>query len=189
MEAQRSRQLAVVLHADVAGSTALVQQHEAAAQGRIQGVFRRLCETTEAYGGIPHEVRGDALVAEFARASDAVPAALSCQRAHAAHNRALSADIRPGLRVGISLGKVVVADGTLTGRDVVLARRLEQMALPGVCLSAAVRRAVPEGLPLDYEDLGEQAVKGFGKTVRAYAVTLRPGGDVPAPEPPPLQQT
>ncbi len=45
MEEQRSRKLAVVLHADVAGSTALVQHHEATAHNRIQDAFRRFSKT------------------------------------------------------------------------------------------------------------------------------------------------
>ncbi len=137
-------------------------------------------------------MRGDALVAEFARASDAVLAALSFQKANAEHNRALSDDIQPELRIGISLGEVVVADGTLTGPDVVLAQRLEQMASPGrVCLSAAVQQAVPARLPIDYEELGEQSFKGFPKPVRTYTVALRAGETVPEPEPrpPPGQRT
>lgn len=184
MEEQRPRKLAVVLHADVVGSTALVQRHEATAHHRIQDAFRRFSETIRAYGGVTHELRGDALVAEFVRTSDAVLAALSFQCANAEHNLALSDDIRPELRVGVSLGEVVVADGTLTGSDVVLAQRLEQIASSGgICLSAAVRQVVPDRLPLDYEDLGEQAVKGFAELVQVYAVALRPGEDIPAPEP------
>ena len=46
-----SRQLAVILHADVVGSTALVQVDESLAHERIQEAFQRLLETTSAYGG------------------------------------------------------------------------------------------------------------------------------------------
>jgi len=44
MEEGPSRQLAVLLHADVVGSTALVQLNEALAHQRIQGAFRRFSE-------------------------------------------------------------------------------------------------------------------------------------------------
>ena len=69
------RKLAVLLHADVVGSTSLVQKDETLAHERIQDTFRRFSETIEAYSGITRELRGDALVAEFDRASDAVTAA------------------------------------------------------------------------------------------------------------------
>jgi hypothetical protein len=39
-----SGKLAVILHADVAGSTALVQQDKQQAHERIQGTFRRFSE-------------------------------------------------------------------------------------------------------------------------------------------------
>ena len=71
-----SRELAVILHADVTGSTTLVQRNEALAHERIQNTFQRLSETIAMYGGTAHEVRGDALVATFGRSSDAVPPGL-----------------------------------------------------------------------------------------------------------------
>ena len=74
-----SRKLAVILHADVVGSTTLVQRDEALAHTRIQEAFRRFSSTIEAFDGVAHELRGDALVAEFARASDAVSAGLAFQ--------------------------------------------------------------------------------------------------------------
>ena len=73
------RKLAVILHADVVGSTTLVQLNETLAHERIQASFQRFSETIKNHGGIAHELRGDALVAEFERASDAVTAALSYQ--------------------------------------------------------------------------------------------------------------
>ena len=40
-------------------------------------------------------------------------------------------DIHPALRIGISMGEVVIADNTITGEGVVLAQRLEQITEPG----------------------------------------------------------
>ncbi len=70
MEEGPSRQLDVLLHADVVGSTALVQLNETLAHQRIQGAFRRLSEIISSHGGTTHEIRDDALVAEFSKASD-----------------------------------------------------------------------------------------------------------------------
>ena len=125
-----SRKLAVLLHADVVGSTSLVQKNETLAHERIQDTFRRFSETIVAHGGIAHEIRGDALVAEFTRASDAVGAAVEFQLANAAHIEELLDEIRPIVRIGISMGEVIVADNTVTGEGIVLAQRLEQLAKP-----------------------------------------------------------
>ena len=71
--------LAVILHADVADSTALVQQDEMLAHERIQQSFHRFGDIITSYHGRVRELRGDALLAEFERASDAVTAALAFQ--------------------------------------------------------------------------------------------------------------
>jgi len=67
-----SRKLAVILHADVVGSTLLVQKNEVLAHERIQAAFHQFSETINSYGGIARELGGVALVAVFVRASDAV---------------------------------------------------------------------------------------------------------------------
>ena len=184
MVEQPQRKLVAILHADVVGSTALVKQNETVAHERVQAAFRQLSETIGNYGGIAHEIRGDALVAEFARASDAVSASITFQSANSAQNEQLPDKIRPVLRVGISLGEVVIADGTVTGEGVVLAQRLEQLAEPGgVCMQGAAYETVPKRLPFAYENLGERKVKGFDEPVRVFAVSLREGASIPKAEP------
>ena len=174
------RKLAVLLHADVVESTSLVQKNETLAHERIQDAFRRFSETISNHDGIAHEIRGDALVAEFARASDAVSASLAFQAANTAHNEQLSDDIQAVLRVGIAMGEVVVADNTVTGEGIVLAQRLEQMAEHGgVCIQGATYETLPKRLPFEYENLGEHQVKGFDVPVRVFAVSLQPGGVIP----------
>ena len=166
------RKLAVLLHADVVGSTALVQANEILAHERIQDVFRRFSETITSNGGTAREIRGDALVAEFAKASDAVTAATTFQETNAVHNKSLPDELRPIVRVGIAIGEVVIADNTVTGEGIVLAQRLEQLSEPGgVCIQDAAYQTVPKRLAFSYENLGERTVKGFDEPVRAYAVS------------------
>lgn len=184
MEDLLPRKLAVILHADVIDSTALVQINDAIAHERIRDVFDRLSDVVTAYGGIAHEIRGDALVAEFDKASDCVSAALSFQEANSDLNATLGDEIQPRLRIGIGMGEVVVADGTVTGAGVVLAQRLEQLAnADGVCVQGAARETVPNHLAIQFSDLGEQKLKGFDIPVRVYEATPRPGESVPAPGP------
>ncbi len=178
-----SRQLAVIIHADIVGSTTLVQHNETIAHERIQSTFRRFAEIIASYGGSTRELRGDALIAEYERASDAVAAALAFQQANATHNASLDDAIRPELRIGISLGEVVIADDTVTGAGVVLAQRLEQLAdAGGVVVQGSVAETVPKRMPFDFRSLGEQTLKGFDEPVRAFAAMLRPGQALPEPE-------
>ncbi len=185
MEKDRlSRKLAVIVHADVVGSTILVQKNESLAHTRIQDTFRRLSLTIAAYGGVAHELRGDALVAEFARGSDAVAAGLAFQIEDTEINARLEDDLQPRLRIGVSLGEVVIADSTVTGAGVVLAQRVEQLAEPGgVCITGAVHEAVPQHLPFDYSDLGKRELKGFEEPVQVHSVSVKAKKQVPPPEP------
>ena len=177
-------QLAAIVHADVMGSTALVQHNETITHERIRDAFRRFSETIRAYGGTPHEVRGDALLATFPRASDAVSASLSFQTGNTHHNETLEDDIRPEVRIGISLGEVVIADGTLTGPDVVMAQRIEQLAEPGgICIQGTAYETIPRRLVFEYSNLGEQQLKGFDEPVRVYGVKPKLGAEIPRPDP------
>lgn len=181
---QLSRKLAVILHADVVGSTSLVQLNETLAHERIQAAFNRFSRTIDVYSGSTREVRGDALVAEFDRASDAVSAALAFQVDQADQNSYINDNLRPEIRAGIAIGEVVFADDTVTGSGVVLAQRVEQLADPGgLCITAAIHEALPKHMPFELDSLGEQALKGFDDPVRVYRVELKPGHSVPSPEP------
>ena len=174
--------LVVIVHADIVDSTRLVQKNEITAHVRIQEVFNRFSRIITSYNGIVHEIRGDALVAEFHRASDSLCAALNFQVENRVYNENLCGDIRPELRIGISLGEVVIADRTITGPGVVLAQRLEQLASPGgVVVQGSVSETVPGRLPFDYESLGEQNLKGFDQPVRAYSAVVKSGYSIPDP--------
>jgi len=174
--------LAVILHADVVGSTALVQQDEQKAHERIHDSFIRFQATISSYHGQVRELRGDALLAEFERASDAVSASLAFQSEQFDYNAQLDDEIRPVLRVGVAMGEVIIADNTITGEGVVLAQRLEQLSPPGgLCITPAIREALPKRLPFALENQGEQRLKGFDEPIGVYRVSLKSGENIPVP--------
>ncbi len=187
MESDRlSSKLAVILHADVASSTELVQLDRELAHRRIQDSFRKFGEIIDKFQGHVLELRGDALLAEFEHAADATAAALSFQADRRVESAEPDDDLRPEIRVGISLGEVVVADGTVTGAGVVQAQRVEQLAEPGgVCVTAAVQEAIPRRLPFEFENLGDQTLQGFEYPVRVFRVGLRDGESIPTLPPGP----
>lgn len=177
-----SSSLAVILHADVAGSTALVQEDKELAHERIQDSFRRFSQTIETYFGQVLEFRGDALLARFNHASDAVLAALSFQADQKNYIEHLKDNVKPYIRVGISMGEVIVADNTVTGAGVVQAQRIEALADPGrVYITAAIHEALSKRLPYDLVNIGEQALKGFEHPVHVYRIDLRSGASIPSP--------
>ena len=177
-----SGKLAVILHADVVGSTTLVQQDKELAHERIQDSFKHFSDTIEKYHGQVLELRGDALLAEFKRASDAVTAALSFQVDHTYNLSRLKDDLRPATRVGIAMGEIVIADSTATGAGVVQAQRIEQLAdQGGVCITAAIHEGLSNNLPFDLENLGEKKLKGFDYSVQVFRIELKPGESIPPP--------
>lgn len=178
-----ARKLAVILHADIINSTGLVQTNETVAHQRILEVFDRLAATITRYGGIAHEIRGDALLAEFTRSSDAVAASICFQSENTQLLDKITDTIRPELRIGIAMGEVVIADNTITGDGVILAQRLEQLASPGgVVVQGTVSDTVPVRLPFNFETLGEQTFKGINRPVRAFIARLNTGHSIPSPE-------
>ena len=139
------------------------------------------------YHGHVCELRGDALLAEFERASDAVTASVAFQASQIEYNTQLEDDIRPIVRIGIAMGEVIIADNTITGTGVVLAQRLEQLAKPGgVVVQGAAYETIPGRFPFEYANLGEHKVKGFDQAIRAYAASLK--GDMEIPPPGPFHQ-
>ena len=174
--------LAVILHADVCDSTDLLHQHEILAHTRIKESFRRFGAAVSSYNGQVCELRGDAMVARFGRASDAVVAAMAFQEHQSTHIAKSDDGISPRLRIGIALGEVIVDSHVVTGVGVVLAQRAEQLALPGgLCITAAIHEALPKRMPFDLENLGYQELKGFAETIRIYRVTLKMGETIPLP--------
>ena len=156
---------------------------ETLAHRRIQDTFQRFSDVISQYHGFTREIRGDALIAEFSRASDAIAASLSFQVRNTAVSESISDGVCPVVRIGIAMGEVVIADNTITGEGVVLAQRLEQVAASGgVVIQGAAYETTPKRLPYDYTSLGELELKGFEEPVKAYAINLRSGAAAPAPE-------
>ena len=182
---RQTGKLVVILHADVVQSTKLVQLDERVAHERIQQTFQRFGETISRYGGCVREVRGDALLAEFDRASDAVSATVAFLPMQQTYLCQFNDGILPEVRVGIALGEVIVADNTITGAGVVMAQRVEQLAeAGGVCITSAIYETLPKRMPFETVNLGEQSLKGFEEPVRVYRVGLAQGAAVPSPDSP-----
>lgn len=171
------RRLLVVLHADVAGYSSLMEKDEDLTHERVKEAFDRLGESVCRYGGSVVEKRGDALLAEFSQPSDALGAALAFQRDADELTAGIEDDIRPRMRIGINLGEVIADRGTLWGPGVNLAQRVEQLApAGGVAIADTVFNAVSKSLPVDYTELGQRQVKE--SVVHAYVARLRTGEEI-----------
>ena len=176
-EERLQRRLAAILAADVVGYSRMMDADEAGTLARLKALRSEIFDPiTARFGGRIFKTTGDGSLAEFGSAVDAVQAAIDVQRVLAEHNKALPEDRRIVLRIGISLGDVIVEGDDLYGNGVNVAARMEALAEPGaICVSGNVHEHAGNAPGVVFEDLGEQAIKNIDRPVRCYRV--RPQSD------------
>jgi predicted ATPase/class 3 adenylate cyclase len=171
-----------LLFTDIEGSTQLLHQL-GDGYGELLAACRALLRSAfqEQRG---HEVdsQGDAIFAVFARASDALSAAVAAQRALAAYSWPQGVAVR--VRMGLHTGEPSRVTEGYVGLDVHRAARLMSAAHGGqVLLSQTTRDLVAhdgaEGVSL--RDLGEHRLKDFEQAMRLYQVVI---AGLPADFPP-----
>jgi adenylate cyclase len=169
------RRLAAILFADAAGFSRLMGIDEAATLATLASSREILQSKVTEHGGRIVGSAGDGFLAEFGSVVDAVNSAVEVQRAFAAQNAALPDARRLRFRIGINLGDVIAAGDDIFGDGVNMASRLEKLAEPGgICISGDVYNQVKNKLPLNYIDLGDQALKNLAQPVRVYRIGLGP---------------
>jgi TolB-like protein/class 3 adenylate cyclase len=181
------RKLAAILAADVVGYSRLMNEDEAATLARLKALRRELFEpNTKEHRGRIFKTMGDGALVEFRSAVDAVNCAVDIQRALAERKEDVTENCRIRLRIGVSLGDVIVEGSDLYGRGVNVAARMESLAEPGgICISGNVHEHVRGAAGLVFDDLGNQEIKNIPEPVRAYRVHLRggvAGPDRPQPD-------
>ena len=166
------RRLLSILMLDVVGYSRLVEENEGWALATVKQRRQTLIEPLLAeHGGRLIRFMGDGALIEFASAVNAVRYASTLQRAFAAANTPLPEQQRIALRIGVSLGDVVVDDGDVYGDGVNIAARLEPLAGPGeVLVSDAVYRQVRGKVEESFEDQGERLLKNLNEPVRIWRV-------------------
>ena len=177
MEPERlPRKLAAVLYADVAGYSRLTGEDEEGTHRAVSAYLNLFTVSIRRHHGHIGHFAGDAVLADFDSAADALECALEVQPTIAQRNANLPSYKRVQFRIGINLGDVIVDRGEVHGDSVNVAARLESLAAPGrVCISDTVRAAVGNKLPVTYEFMGEQHVKNIKEPVKAYHVEVMPG--------------
>lgn len=167
------RKLAAILHADVVGFSRLSNEDEEGTYRRLRDYLDFFAETIQFHNGRVVNTAGDAVLAEFPTASEALSCATAVQQAIKDRNRDLPEEQWLRFRIGINLGEVIVDRDDIYGDGVNVAARLEGLAAPGgICISQAVHAAVGRKLDLTYQDIGQQRVKNIAEPVHAYHVLL-----------------
>ncbi len=174
-DAQLPRKLAAILYADVAGYSRLTGEDEEGTHRQLSTYLDLLSESVRSHNGSVVHYAGDAVLAEFPTATEALTCAVSAQKTLQEKNRSVSDERKVEFRIGVNLGEVIVDRDDIYGDGVNVAARLESLAEPGgICISESVRSAVGTKLSLTYEDLGRQTVKNIADPVQAYRVHFDP---------------
>ena len=177
------RKLATILSADVAGYSRLMAEDEE----QTLLLFRAHVEVFESlvalHRGRIFNTAGDAILAEFGSAVEAVRCATEIQAALQTRNNQLPEQRQVRFRIGINLGDVMVQGADLLGDGVNVAARLQTAAEPGgICLSGSVYDQIRNKLSLLFTPLGEMSYKNIPQPVRTFAIAEADDlGILPAP--------
>ena len=167
------RKIAAIMAADIAGYSKLVAEDEEETLRRLEsyrGVFQ---DFVTRFSGRIFNTAGDAVLAEFPSAVDAVRCAIDVQESLRTRNLAYPASRQMSFRIGITIGDVVERDGDLLGDGVNIASRLSGLAEPGgLCVARTVHEQVANKLSVAFVDIGEQEVKNIPTPIHVYALAL-----------------
>lgn len=170
---------------DVEGSTGLLKRL-GERYGELIAEHRRIVrETFGAQGGVEIDMQGDAFFFAFARARDAVAAAVATQRAHVEQAWPDGGDVR--VRMGLHTGEPAVGEEGYLGLDVVRAARLCTAGQGGhVMLSETTRALVGSSLPegVSVHPVGERRFKDLDEPERVYELAIE-GVELPESKPSP----
>ena len=161
------------LFSDIEGSTRLLEQ----LRERYDACSRRTPEllrsAIEQFDGHEIDTQGDAFFVAFARARDAVAAAVAAQRALAAEPWPDGVSLR--VRMGIHTGEPLVGGERYVGMGVHRGARICAAGHGGqVLLSNTTRELVEDELPDDVHlvDLGEHELKDLKRPERIFQLEI-----------------
>jgi class 3 adenylate cyclase len=168
------RKIAAIFAADIAGYSRLVAEDEEETLRRLASYRAVTDDFIAKSGGRIFNTAGDAVLAEFPSAVEAVRCAIDIQESLRTRNMAYPPSRQMSFRIGITIGDVVERDGDLLGDGVNIAARLEGLAeVGGICVSRAVHEQVANKLSVQFADIGAQEVKNIPTPVHAYMVAMR----------------
>jgi predicted ATPase/class 3 adenylate cyclase len=170
------------LFSDVEGSTRLVTRLPGHYAEVLADHQRLLRAAFDEHGGREIHTEGDAFFVAFARAGDAIAAAVSAQRSLASQRWPEGVEVR--VRMGVHTGEAEVRQHDYVGLDVHRAARICAAGHGGqVLISSSTRELVADELPGDValRDLGEHRLKDLERAEHLFQLVV---GDLPAEFPP-----
>jgi len=157
--------------ADVVGYSKMMGENEELTIEVLRGHREIFDEMLKQHRGRIFNTAGDAILAEFPSAVDAVRCATEVQAALRTRNDHLPAEQRMWFRIGINLGDVIVQGSDLLGDGVNVAARIQTVAEPGgVCIAGSVYDQIQNKLSLHFRQLGEKSFKNIAQPIRTFSI-------------------
>ena len=168
----QSRQLAVIMFADIVGYTAMMQEDEALAMNWRQKLKKKLEEEVVAHQGKILEFRGDGAMCSFVSTIEGVRAAVALQLY-------MQSEPTVPLRIGMHTGDVIFDENNIYGDGVNIASRLESFALPGsIFISGKAYDDIKNQKDIQSVSLGKYILKNVKDQVEIFAIS-NPGIKIP----------
>src|SRR6266849_4521594 len=177
------RKLATILSADVVEYSRLMAEDEEQTVKTFGGHKQIFESLVTLHRGRIFNTAGDAILAEFGSAVEAVRCATEIQAALRTRNDQLSETRQVQFRIGVNLGDVRVQQQDLLGDGVNVAARLQSAAAPGgICIAGSVYDQIRNRLSLSFKPLGEMNFKNIPQAVRTFSIIEAEGlGELPSP--------
>jgi class 3 adenylate cyclase len=181
------RKLSTILSADVAEFSRLMGEDEEQTLRVFRGHKKVFESVVAMHNGRIFNTAGDAILAEFPSAVEAVRCATDIQAALRTRNDQLAPNRQVRFRIGINLGDILIQGQDLMGDGVNVAARLQTAAEPGgVCISGTVHDQIRNKLSMSFQSLGEMSFKNIAQPVRTFSITDAEGsGPLPSKQPAP----
>ena len=154
------RRLAAIMVADVVGYSRLMAEDEDGTLSRLKEFRSRLFNPSVAqHGGRIVKLMGDGALVEFASVTAAVECAEMIRSLTSNNNVKVRPDQRIELRIGISLGDVIVDGADIYGDGVNIAARLEGVADTGeILVSGPAYDQAMTFVRVDWDDFRRETV-------------------------------
>jgi len=167
------RRLAAIMFTDMVGYSSLSQKNEALALELLEEHRKLLRPLFPKHKGREIKTMGDAFLAEFASALEALRCAFDIHQLLSELNVNRPPEKRILLRIGIHLGDVVHSENDVHGDAVNVASRIEPLASPGgILITEQVYDQIRNKFEFPFVSLGKQNLKNVQEPVEVYRVVL-----------------
>ncbi len=163
------RKLSAIMFTDIVGYSKMMELDETATLSYLKFHKLLIYLEVEKHAGKVIKTVGDAFLADFSSAVNAVRCAVTIQRR--LHEHDFTAKEPRQVRIGIHVGDVVIADNDIFGDGVNIAARLQAIADPGtICVSEDVYHNIKSLKEFKTVYMGPKELKNVSHKVDVYKI-------------------